>query len=327
MASHPYILITYLTILTMKDTLQALVTQPGVSGYELAGGISAGIKELLQNNDDITVSIDELGNVLARKGSGGKHILLEAHLDEVGFFITQIITNTQVRVLPVGSIKAEAVVGQKIVINGQKGILQENFWVQIEDAKKLSVGDVGHFMRTARTKGDLFFSPALDNRVGCTMALEVLKSYIPKNSTLTVLFSTQHEQGSTLGLYPKVKELEVDCVLILDAAYAQPQIGVGWSVPVLGRGPAIQLMGNRFIVNEKMVRIIREVAVEHDIPLQWEIPSRDTGGTDASKLPNNLLFGVINVPVADQHTGKSSVSLDDLVAAKELVSKVVEKLS
>ena len=60
--------------------LQALTKIPVVSGFEMKSGIHQELMKLLSKYNP---TVDSMGNVVVKIGSGKKNILVEAHMDEV----------------------------------------------------------------------------------------------------------------------------------------------------------------------------------------------------------------------------------------------------
>ena len=74
----------------LLETIRSLTDVYGVSGDEF--GVSAVAAELLKPYVD-KVEIDKLGNVIGYRSCGkpgAKKLMLDAHLDQIGFMITQI---------------------------------------------------------------------------------------------------------------------------------------------------------------------------------------------------------------------------------------------
>ena len=65
--------------------LEKLCNATGPSGFE--GEVREIIKEEIKNYVD-EVKVDVMGNIIAHKKGKGKKVLIDAHMDEVGFIIT-----------------------------------------------------------------------------------------------------------------------------------------------------------------------------------------------------------------------------------------------
>lgn len=313
----------------MKILLSQLLKKPAVNGYEPYGGIQKYIKKYCSSIDGVSYVSDMLGNILVSKGQGKKIILLEAHIDEVGFLVAKNLTGNNLKLLPIGEIPQGGVEKAEILINRGLGlvataVIGKKFKASIMSGSSARPGDWCFFARKTMFKGNTVNAPALDNRVGCAVLLEFIRDIkTPTDVCLKVLLGTQHEQGSRTGIYDWIRRLNPNLVIIMDSAYAAPNGKPEWQVPRLGCGPAIQLMGKDFVVPGVIVEKIRKIAERNNIPYQLEIPDQYNGGTNASRIPNSIPFVVINIPVADQHTAKSKADLRDLKSAKRLLEKVV----
>lgn len=313
----------------MKETLLTLLQTPGISGYETIGGISQEIAKVASEIPGAQVSTDTSGNVWLKLGQG-KRVLVEAHLDEVGFLVSNILSPDTVQLIPVGGIRAERVVGARVQIVGRKGntlaTIQNEFQAKLENPVKIEPGSWCYFVRQVRQDGDVISSPALDNRVSCAVLLELAKTVQLEKIELNILWATQHEQGSSVSILNWVNQIQPELVVICDAAYARPNGEETWNIPELGKGTAIQLIGTDFIVNGNLANQLVDLAQQNNIPYQFEIPANDAGGTDASKIPNSIPFAIINTPVRNQHTGLGQANLKDLEASVRLLQKFLENL-
>ena len=79
----------------MKSLIQKLVETTSPSGYEAP--IRAVVRAEVESLAD-SIQVDALGNLIVRKGKGGKKILLAAHMDEIGVIATPF--NPGVRIEP-----------------------------------------------------------------------------------------------------------------------------------------------------------------------------------------------------------------------------------
>jgi len=72
--------------------------------------------------DEIT--IDPLGNLIARKKGTGKKILFSAHMDQIGLIITHVDEKGLLRFANVGGLNAKELLGLRMVFdNGLEGVI------------------------------------------------------------------------------------------------------------------------------------------------------------------------------------------------------------
>ena len=74
-----------LSLKIIETLLNEFTSVPSISGFEKESKLPRTIADSVRKYNPI---IDTLGNVIMRFGSGGKKILIETHLDEVGFIKT-----------------------------------------------------------------------------------------------------------------------------------------------------------------------------------------------------------------------------------------------
>ncbi|MFX0077229.1 MAG: M42 family peptidase, partial [Candidatus Hermodarchaeota archaeon] len=104
-----------MNIKSIRALQEELSTLIGVSGHE--GDVGNFILEIIEKeNLADKVWIDPLGNVLAiKKGvTDTEKILLDAHIDEIGFMISHIEKNGFLRFVPVGGWDVRILLGQPV---------------------------------------------------------------------------------------------------------------------------------------------------------------------------------------------------------------------
>jgi len=99
--------------------LKELVNTFGISGFE--GSIREKIKELFPQVD---FKEDEVGNLSATIGSGGRQIAFMAHMDELGFLINYVEKNGYLRFKPIGGWDVRGVYNRVVEILTDQGIVQ-----------------------------------------------------------------------------------------------------------------------------------------------------------------------------------------------------------
>ena len=106
----------------LKKILIHLAAVPGVSGSE--GPIAGALKSLFEPRvDDVT--IDPMGNVIARKnGSGpGPKLMLACHSDTIGCIVRSIDKNGFMRLFRMGGAVDLLLVGRKVWVNDVPGVV------------------------------------------------------------------------------------------------------------------------------------------------------------------------------------------------------------
>ena len=104
----------------LVNTIKSLTDRYGVSGDEF--GVSAQAAELLRPYMD-RVEVDKLGNVIGCRScgrEGAKKLLLDAHLDQIGFVITEVLEEGFCRFIGMG-VDPRMLLGSELTVLTQDG--------------------------------------------------------------------------------------------------------------------------------------------------------------------------------------------------------------
>lgn len=284
------------------------------------------------------VKVDALGNVLvAKKGRGAKHIrvMLDAHMDEVGFMLVAEDGEGIYEFKIIGGIDERSLAGKQIVVGKdhtpgvigakpihlttskerQNIISADTLRVDLGAGGKSKPGERGTFAPNFRRVGPSLMSKALDDRLGIATLIELIKS-APPNIDLLAAFTVQEEIGLR-GAKVAAQYFHPDMAIAIDATPANdlPMQREGENTfynTQLGLGPAIYINNSSTIDDPRLVRFLQETAERAKIPHQFRQPGG--GGTDAGAIQKTLA-GVpvvsISVPHRYTHSAMSVSRLDD----------------
>ncbi len=340
------------------DLLERLCTAPGISGFE---GDVADImaKELGQTCDE--VKCDNFGNVIGRRGNGGKKIMLAAHMDEVGFLVKNIGKEGYLSFVKVGGIDDRVLYAQRVIVKSKKGdimgvigakpphlqkneerkkvIQHEDLFIDIgvstrkEAEKMVEIGDPVIFEPNyGKLKGDNYYGKAADNRLGCYVLLKVMEK-LPKklNATVYAVGSCQEEVGLK-GARVAAFALNPEYAIALDTTLAgdTPGIKETESSLKIGKGPSITIMeasGRGVITHPKVRDVLNKAAKKAKIPIQIDV--LEGGMTDAAIIyltREGIPSGVISVPTRYLHGPSSVFNMKDVNNAVKLTVEAVKNL-
>lgn len=297
---------------------------------------------------------DTMGNLYAfRKGrdSALPHILLAAHMDEVGFIVRFAGEDGLLRIDCVGSVDPRCAVSKRVLVGegavpgviGVKAIHLmsaedrkkapdfEHIFIDIgagnrEEAERLCPpGSYATFDSAYREFGDGFVkAKAIDDRAGCMILLNVLRES-GYAGDLTCAFTVQEEVGLR-GARIAARRVMPDAAIIVDTTTAN-DMGMTEShlqVTRCGDGPALTFMDKRAIIPQKMRETALRAAQKNDIPVQ--IKRGASGGTDAGEFQ---LAGVpclsIVIPCRYAHSPASMCKARDIDAAQALTLAVLRE--
>ena len=289
--------------------LKRLCATPGIAGRE--DQVRAVVAEEFRPLVD-ELRVDALGSVVGTKRGDGPRVMLAAHMDEIGFFVSHIDDNGFLRLQPVGGFDARTLVAQRVVVHGfagsvLRGALQpgtkpihvldrdeikpakmEELFVDlglpVERVRaEVELGDIVTLDRDLEAVGDCVMSKALDDRVGVFVMIEALRAMEQSAAEIVAVATTQEEVGLR-GAQTTAFAVQPDIAVALDTTLALdiPGIPSELAITHLGRGVAVKVMDSSHIANPALLRHLRELAEAHGIPYQLEILPR--GGTDAGSM-------------------------------------------
>ena len=303
------------------ELLEKLCNVIGVSGDE--GDVRKVVLEEIKSYAD-EVKVDALGNVLAIKNGRGKNrmrVMLDAHMDEVGFFIVAEDGEGIYRFDTVGGIDVRHLIGKQVlvgkdytpgVIGGKPVHLMDNdeanrkvpldaLRIDLGLGGKAKVGDRAGFATKFRRVGPSIMSKAIDDRIGVATLIELLK-HSPPNIDLCAAFAVQEEIGLR-GAKVAAQCFKPDMAIAIDSTPANdlPMHDGSENMTFntrLGFGPAIYIADGSTLHDPRLVRFLSEVGDAEKIPYQFRQPGG--GGTDSGAIQRSLA-GVPTVSVSVPH--------------------------
>jgi putative aminopeptidase FrvX len=332
------------------EVLRELSDGFGVAGFEdeVREKIVGFVSDLVDE-----VRTDPLGNLFAIRraaasGADERTLMLDAHMDEVGFIVKWIDENGYLRFAPIGGWDERIVPGHRVVLltrdgtkrdgvigtapphivppeERKKPIPMERMFVDVGALSKDEVVKMGirigdpltiHYPFTELRDGCVT-GKAFDDRAGCTVLIEVARRLAEHSLGMNVAFSFVF--GEEVGL----RGARTEGTIGADMPGVPPE-----SQPVrLGLGPAISVADRSIIVSRKVVAALETVAENASIPYQYKLPTY--GGTDAGAIHltrGGVLAGVISVPCRYIHSPISTLRLDDLENTIRLTRELVDAL-
>lgn len=331
----------------------------GAPGYEDL------VLEIVQNNcSQLQVSYDSLMNTYIRTINNDKPftIMLDAHMDEVGFMVQSITEKGLIKFLPLGGWIPHNVPAHLVAIRNNdgkyiKGIVSSkppHFMTEEEKSKPISINDmtidvgasskeellethkikVGapivplvSFDYDATTK--IMMGKAFDNRLGCA-AVVTLMNNLPLSNHLNVIgaLAVQEEVG-TRGAMVTARTVKPDLAIVFEGTPADDvYLEDSLSQSVLGKGPQIRFRDNSYVAHHRFIKFAHSVAEKYNIPYQDAV--RVSGATNAGKIHlsnQGIPTLVLGVPSRYIHTHHSFASLVDFENTVKLASKIIAELT
>lgn len=314
-----------------------------------------------------TWRVDTMGNLFVtrkpkRETGRPLRVMLTAHMDEVGFIISEIKNDGGLKFKPVGGFDRRVLLGKAVVVGPERipGVIglkpvhllsssERNNVDEIDsmvidvganssNVGKVSVGDFATFAtrfgflggrseagpEQGRVKGKAF-----DDRAGCAVLLELLKEDYPLE--LVGVFTVQEEIGLR-GARVAAYAVDPDVAFILECTAADDlprpdddEKDDGF--PRLGQGPALTVMDRSFIADRRLVDLLIDTAMAENIPYQFKRPG--IGGTDAGAVHlarEGVPSAAVSLPARYIHTPAAVLDLADFWQTVKLMRATLQRL-
>jgi putative aminopeptidase FrvX len=311
--------------------------------------------------DELTT--DGLGSLIAKKvgKEGGPKIMVAGHLDEVGFMITAIDDKGFLRFQTVGGWWGQVMLAQRVTIVTRKGDVTgiigskpphvlsaearkkpvdiKDMFIDIgassrEEAQEWGVrpGDmvVPYFEFTVMNNEKMLLAKAWDNRIGCAIAIDVLKQLqgVDHPNVVYGVGAIQEEVGLR-GAKTAAFKIQPDIGFAVDVGIAgdTPGITEKEAMSKMGQGPQVVVYDASMVAHKGLRDFVTDVADELNIPYQFEsIPG---GGTDAGSIHlthNGVPALAITIATRYIHSHAAMLHRDDYENAVKLIVEVIKRL-
>ncbi len=310
------------------------------------------------------IETDGMGNVTCTldAGADAPRVLIESHMDEVGFVVQRVTPGGFVKFLPLGGWWPHTLLAQRVSIaveGGKKipgviGATPPHLLAEGRRDKVLAIGDlyidVGAESReqaesefgiapgcpvTPAThwlpleKPGLYSAKAFDNRVGVALVIEAMGTLADAPCTVIGAACVQEEVG-TRGAKTLAENVRPDIAIVLEGPPADDIPGFDASAyqGALGCGPQIRLYDPTMIAHPGLASFVRTIAEDSGIPHQVAV--RQSGGTDAAAIHTaaaGIPTIVLGVPVRYIHSHVSIMNIEDYAHTLQLLLAVLGKLN
>jgi len=338
-----------------RTLFQTLTELPGAPGNEHL--VRRFMKKELEKYADEILQ-DRLGSVFGVKHGpeDSPKIMVAGHMDEVGFMVTSITDNGLLRFQTLGGWWSQVLLAQRVEIHTDNGPIPgviastpphlltdeqrrrpmdiKNMMIDIgaddrEDAERIGVKPgqqivpICPFNPMANEKK--IMAKAWDNRYGCGLSIELLKE-LQGAELPNTLYSgaTVQEELGTRGAQTAANMIQPDLFFALDASPANDASGDKNQFGQLGKGVLLRIFDRTMVTHSEMRNFVLDTAETHDIPYQYFV---SPGGTDAGRVHisnEGVPSAVIGICSRYIHTSASIIHVDDYLAAKELLLKLVK---
>lgn len=325
------------------DLLKSLADIPSVSGHERQ--VRDAIENALPAWAQSKARTDNEGNLILEVGPDRDPVMFIAHLDEVGFEITNIATDGTVSLRTRGGLFPSLWEGQPAQINFDEStrpltgvfVPRESAtskqpeavtaWFGYDGAelnkRGVKVGtSVTALKRAIRLGATRFTARALDDRAGSTALVLAVRRIDPSALKRKVIFAwSVREETGLEGAMALARQYasSIKRVYSVDTFVSSdsPVESTRFAHAPLGRGAVIRGLDNSSIAPLAEIDRILRIARTQNIPLQV---GATNGGTDGSDF---IRYGVLHVglswPGRYSHSPVEVLDLRDLQALERLI--------
>jgi len=332
--------------------LKELIITPSPSGFEnvIARYLKDKLREHILEED---VEIDFQQNVIAKiEGEDtSKTIVIDAHLDQIGFVVTNIDKEGLISIDHIGGHDSTIVSARPLNIITDAGVINavvdrkhahlvydeedesifdiSNAQIDIgvrkqeEVSKFVKIGDPvvykPHFYKLLKK---YYSGYGFDDKAGCWILLNAIKKMASKPPVnLVFVFSSQEETGTKL--FSVIRKVKPSLVISVDVTFATDY---GHDEELNRQAGTCNLNGGPVIyrglgLDKKCYELMEGIATKNKIPFQTQANS-DAGGF-TSLMVSDELCGikamVLGIPLRNMHTPVEIICLDDLDKSAKLL--------
>ncbi len=337
--------------MTLADKIKKLTNAYGVTNDEhRVARIAA---ELMEPYCD-RVEIDDFGNVLGWRDCGipgAKTVMLDAHIDQIGFMITEVTDQGFLRFTTVGGVDQRMLLGSELTVLTKKGpilgivaAIPPHLQKPGDDRKSVPIPEmvvdigmtgpqakkavrVGDYMAFANDamelQGDALCGKAFDDRACLVCLLHAMELLQGKQLQVNLVLSasTKEETGFE-GAIANGFKVQPDFGIAVDVTHARtgdaPHV-----ICKLGDGPDITLGSNS---NPKFARRMIEVARAKQIP---HIVTATPGASGTNAWPiqmqgKGVTTLVVSLPLKYMHSPVEMLRMSDVKNVGKLIAAFIE---
>lgn len=338
--------------MTLLELTKTLCAMAGPSGFETSVG--NWIAEYVRPFAD-EVRTDMMGNLVAVKRCGkpgAKSLMLDAHMDEIGFIVTAVedgflkfanIGGVDPRMLPAREVRVLSDPPLFGVIDTMPPhLLKDEEMGKAIDEDRLCI-DIGMSQEAALKAAppgtpvvyasgceelgeNQLCGKAMDDRSCAAIILKAFEDLSGKDLRVDLycMISTQEEvglRGAMVGAW----NLAPDYAIVVDVTHAKTPDGKE-VLTEAGKGAAIGIGPN---MNNAMTKALFRIAEEKEIPCQPEVCPGGHSGTNAAAIQvsrQGVATALLSLPLKYMHTPLETARCEDMDSIRRLIVAYAETM-
>lgn len=304
------------------------------------------LKDELKDYAD-EIMYDNLGSIIFRIGDNkNSKIMLDAHMDEVGFIVKNILNNGKILLKEIGNVSENSKINVRARVttfNGEKiyGVISggsSNLYLDLglnskKEVEELNI-EIGNMVCFATEFidykiNDVVEGKAMDNRVGCYILMQILKKlkYKKINSSIYFAFTSSEEVGlrggrTAANLIKPNKAFVIDVVSSKDVFDDTPL-----NTRKNGKGFLIEVYDKTFIPSKEMINLVKTVAKIENV--KYQLDTMNGGGTNAGEIHlqgSGIPSLVTAISIRYCHMAHSMVNMRDIEDLINVYVKLLQKI-
>jgi len=331
--------------------LEDLVMTPGVTGYERP------VRErIIQELKGLPHSVDNIGNLHYVFGKGSPKVLVMAHMDELGLYVSRIEETGAIRFRKVGGLDDVTIPGRHWLIWTSKGPVPAvaaqrppHLYPNEPDRERRFATDEMYLDAGANSRAEAerlgisvldMVTPvktfsylangrvaarALDDRAGCYALIEIVRKVAKAKigCEAHLVFTVQEEIGLR-GAAVASRKIKPDLAIAIDTVSVPGADGLPANVPKMkpGDGALLRMVDSRAVASQEFRENVKALARRKRIKV---CESLTGGSTDMAEAQLEGARAIpICFPVRHTHTMVECISLNDLEAVVSIVVEVIK---
>ena len=314
----------------------------GVSGFE------NDVRNFIKNElceIDAQVSSDKMGNLFVKciRNNDYPTVVLGAHMDEVGFIITDITSDGYLKFDVIGDINPSNLISKKVVIGNITGIIAlkaihlttkeerekpiklSDLFIDIgakskEEAEEVvEIGDYCAFKSEATDFGtDSLKGKALKSRVGCGILIDILKNNSFPNINLICAFTVQNNVRAR-GVSVAVNEIGYpEYLIVIDGFSANSDADLS-----SGSGAALSYVPNDTEMSKRFFDSILCIANNNRISIQRKIADKNSDLYMYKSRRNDIASVGVGIPIKNINTPTEIIEKIDIKSCCDIIRAIL----
>ena len=281
------------------------------------------------------------------KGESDYTLMLDAHIDEIAFTVTNVDENGFLTVAKCGGFDLRGLCANTVTVHGKREIPAvfcstpphlSSGEMEFDDISKLKIDTLlGEKARELVSVGDMVtyrITPvclangrvtgkSFDDRAAVVCLIELARRLKSQKLPINVVFafSDQEELGCR-GSRTATYTIKPDEAIALDVSFGD---GPDISPDDCGKLSGGAMIGMSPVLDSAVSKKLHTIAKENNIAHQTEVMGRTTGtnGDVISVSRGGVRTGLVSIPLRNMHTAVELIDINDIISVCDILEKYV----